>query len=156
MRSRLHIGIDAHGYRSLYSHGRGDGVNGAQFRLRFHIEAVNALFQGVADFRLCFSHAGIGAFGRVPPGLEDAKEFSAGNDVEPRAIAGHEVQDGDVGAGLDGVGHFRVKGRQGFPEAVEMVQNGLLAVDVQGGAFLVRQFLEVDVFTVERAVFICE
>ena len=62
VRSRLHIGIDAHGYRSLYSHGRGDGVNGAQFRLRFHIEAVNALFQGVADFRLCFSHAGIGAF----------------------------------------------------------------------------------------------
>ena len=57
--------------------------------------------------------------------------------------------------GFAEVDHARER-RQGFPEAVEMVQDGLLAVNVQGRPFLVRQFLEVDVFTVERAVFVSE
>ena len=121
VRSRLYVGIDAHGHRSLDSHGGGNGVNGPQFRFGFHIEAINALGQGITDFLLGFSYAGISAFGRISPGFEDAEEFSAGDDVESRPVAGHEVQDGDVGAGLDGVGHFRVKRCQSFPEAVKMV-----------------------------------
>ncbi len=121
MRSRLYVGIDAHGYRGFDSHGGGNGVNGAQFRFGFYIEAINALVQGITDFLLGFSHAGISAFGRIPAGFENAEEFSAGDDVESRPVAGHEAQDGDVGAGLDGVGHFRVKRRQSFPETVKVV-----------------------------------
>lgn len=54
----------------------------ARFRFGFHIEAINALRQGITDFLLGFSYAGISAFGRISPALRDAEEFSAGDDVE--------------------------------------------------------------------------
>lgn len=73
VRSRLYVGIDANGHRSLDSHGGGNGVNGPQFRFGFHIEAINALGQGITDFLLGFSYAGISAFGRISPALRTRK-----------------------------------------------------------------------------------
>ena len=156
VRARLHVGVDADGYRGREVHGGGNIVDRSHFRLGFHVEAVNALLQGIADFLFRLSYAGVRAFGRVSSGLDNAEEFPSGHDVKSRSIAGHEVQDGNVGARLHRVRYFRIQRFQGFPQAVEVAQNGMFAVNVQGSPLLVRQFLEVDVFTVQQAVFVSE
>lgn len=65
----IHMGIDAHGHGGHLAHLAGDTVDGAQLLLALAIEAVDALLQCVADFRLRLTHARVGAERGVSPAL---------------------------------------------------------------------------------------
>ena len=73
------------------SFARGNVVDVFQLRFALDIEAVNTLVERILDFFARFADAGEGALLRIAAGLEHAKKFAAGNDVESGAGIGQAI-----------------------------------------------------------------
>ena len=96
----IHIGIHANGESGLNAAARRHGIDQRQLRFRLAIEAVNAAGQRVFDFAGGLAHAGEDHPRWVAAGLQHAKQFAAGNDVEARAGLRQQGENGQRGVGF--------------------------------------------------------
>ena len=132
------LGVDVRvhpqGDRGGLAEAAGHGVDGLQFRLRFGVEAMDALAQGVLDLGHRLAHASERAAVGPPPRLEHAEQLAARDDVESRACPRQHLQHRQVRVGLDRITNQMVHAGHRLVEAVVVVGEGALAVDVERGA----------------------
>ena len=81
----------------------GHWIDHREFGFRFAIEAVNAVFQRVLNFRGGFADAGKDHLSGIAAGLQDAIQFAARHDVEAGARFGEQGQDSQRRIGFHGV-----------------------------------------------------
>ena len=130
----VHVGVHADGKAGLHAAARGHGVDQRQFRFRLAIEAVDAARERVFHFGRGLAHAGENHLGRIAAGLEHAKQFAAGNDVEARAGFGQQRQHGQRRVGLHGVADGVRQFAEGFVVRPVVSQQRLAGVHVGRGA----------------------
>ncbi len=120
---RIDVRIDAQADRRPLAALAGHFIQALQFRDRLDIEAEDAGFQRQLHFRSRLADAREDDFLRVGTGGQHALQFAAGDDVETGTEAGEQVEDGEVGVGLDGVADQRaVAGRMGVQYVLEFTQ----------------------------------
>jgi hypothetical protein len=149
---RVHVRVHAHGGGRNDSEIAGDFVEVAQLFLALDVEGVDTLLQRVLDFRAGLADAGESAFARVAAGLDHAEEFAGGDDVEARVFRHQQLQHGEIGVRLHGVGDLVVDLAEGGIQAPVVVADRVCRVDVEGGAVLIGEGLEIDVLAVQRAI----
>jgi hypothetical protein len=100
----------------------GDAVETFEFGSRFDVEAENADVQRQLHLARGLADARENDLSRVGSGVQYAPEFALGDNVEAGATAREEVQDGEVGIGLDGIADEPIEAGQ---FALEFVQRRL-------------------------------
>ena len=156
MPSGVDVGIDAQGHRRAPVEVGGDGVDHLQFGLALDVEGKNALAQGVLDLGPGFAHAGERAAFRLAAGLQHAEQLARRDDVEARALAGDQVEDGEVAVGLDRVADEVVQPAQRRVEPAQMVANRRRTVDVQGRAVRGGEAGEIDPLATKLTLVVVE
>ena len=127
---RVDVGIDAQADRRSLAALAGDFVQALQFGGGFDVEAEDAGVERLLHFGGGLADAREHDLLRIGTGGQHALQFAAGDDVEAGAHAGEQIEDGQVGIGLDGVADQRAAaGRMGAEDVEEFLQRAL-----QGGA----------------------
>ena len=98
---RIDVRIDAQRNRRPHAMGAGDLVQLFQLGGRFDVEAADADLQPVRHFQAALADARKQYLAGVAARSQYARQFAAGNDVEPGAQRGEQFKDGEVGIGLD-------------------------------------------------------
>jgi hypothetical protein len=138
----LVVDIRIHTQSGLHRHRRSrrlllhDPDEVLQLLLRLDVEVRDARLQGRADLFVGLAHAGIDHLGRVGSRGQGPVQLAATDDVETTALPGHQFQDVNVAAGLDGETDHRLQRGIRLLDLVQMVQEGGLTVDVSGRAHL--------------------
>jgi hypothetical protein len=90
------------------------------------------------------------------PAVQNAPEFALGNDVEAGATARQEVQDGEVGIGLDGIADERIEADQFLLELVQAASMRVPRIDPARRAELGGDVGQWNRFSVQDAVSACK
>ncbi len=127
-----------------------------EFGLRFDVEGIDALVEGVAQLVPCLADAGKHHFARVAAGGEHPVQFSAGHDIEARSQACHDVQHREIGVGFHRVADQMIVTGEGAIEGVPVAFQGGTGIDIawraHGGGYGFYRY----VFGIEFAVAIGE
>jgi hypothetical protein len=102
----------------------------------FHVEAADPPGEPQGDLVIPLADTAEGDGGGRKSRLERQVELAARADVGPEALAGDQPQERPVGVGLDRVVRQMRGPAEGFLEMAAVVQDGLLAVDVERRAEL--------------------
>ena len=102
---RIHIGVDAQGYRRPHGALCGHLVQHFEFRRRLDVKAVDARLQGAAHFLALFDHAGEHHLRRIAPRGDHALQFAHRDNIETGALARQHIQHGQVRVGFHGIAH---------------------------------------------------
>ncbi len=113
------VGVDTQADRRTDSQRSGHFVQALEFGRRFDVEAEDAGRESESHFLSGFSDAGKNDFSRVGAGGQCALEFPGGNDVEPGASAGEDVEYCQVGIGLDRIADLGVDAIQFDKEFIQ-------------------------------------
>src|SRR5947209_10904470 len=105
--------------------------------------------QRVGNLVLRLADACERAFTGIAAGLNDAVEFTPGHDVEARALSRQQAQHSQVGIGLNGVADLMIQLAESAIQTLEMIRDGVAAVDVKGGAVRFGKVLQRDRFARE-------
>jgi hypothetical protein len=101
----------------------------------FDVEEEDRGAEGCVDFVDLFAYSGEDGSGEGGGcGCFDAGQFSAGDDVEARAVLGQETEDAERGVGFDGIADGVGDLREGLLEHGQAGEDVVLRVDVKGGA----------------------
>lgn len=99
---------------------------------RFDVEAENPGIQRHADFVLAFANTGKHDFGRIGANCQYPLQLTTGNNVKPRAQAGKQLENRQVGIGLHGVADQMIVPGKGLAVLLECVFQRALRVNVAG------------------------
>ena len=106
------VGVGIGKYVGVYAQGEprralkfaGAGSEKRKFRLAFDVELQDACVQGEVDLRGGLANAGEDdPARRVRCGREDTLQLATGNDVEPGATVGKQLENRESRIGLDGI-----------------------------------------------------
>gem|GEM_PF-5918193 len=134
----------------------GHRIQAGQLGTGLDVKTANTGVQGLFHFGSSFADTGKHNARRVAPGAQNAREFTAGDDVETRAEPSQKCQHRQVGIGLDGVAHqMRVSIQRLVEGAPVALQRGP-RIDVQGSTLCGRQLGDIYVFGHQPAIFVVE
>ena len=100
------VGVDAEGDGGGLAHGGGEGGEGGEFFGALDVDLADVALEGECQLPVLLADAGEDDVGRVVAGVQRAEEFAAADDVGAGAVLGHELEDGEVVVGFDGVVDF--------------------------------------------------
>jgi hypothetical protein len=142
------VNVRVHADRGRGDHAElaGDLVEVAEFFLALDVERVDPLLQRIDDLVTGLANTGEGAMRRITARLDDAEEFSAGNDVEARAVGRQQAEHREVGICLHGVGDLVIHAIQRGIKAGVVVDDRARRINVERRAVLGSQGGEIDVF----------
>ena len=146
MGAGIYVRVHPHRDGGHLAHAGGDPVETLQLGFGLQIEAEDLFLQREAHLGLALGHAGEDHLGRIPTRRQHPRQLAAGDDVKAGAQTSQQVQDGDVGVGLD-----RVADQMGYVprrliEGVPVALQGGAGVDVERGAVLLGQLLQICLF----------
>ena len=154
VRAGIDIGIHAQRDRRAHSFAPRDAIDAGELRFALDVETQDALLERIFDFLPGFADAGEGAISRIAAGREDAKEFAAGNDVEPRAFPRKQIEDGAIRIRFDRVADQVIDLAQRRIEPSVMIENRARAVDIERRAILLGDAFKIHAFAMQAAVVI--
>ena len=149
---RVHVGVHTDRGGGDFPEFPGDLVEIAEFLFALDVERVDALLEGVDDFRAGLADTGEGAVGGISAGLDHAEKLAARDDVEARAFGGEQAEDGEIGVRLDRISDLVIDARQCLVEADEMVGDRPRRIDVKGSAVFLGEGFQGNVFAEKLAV----
>jgi hypothetical protein len=129
-----------------------DPIYVREFRLTLDVETVNAMLKRIFDFLAGFPDAGKSAFGWVAARGQDAKKFSARDNIEAGAFSGQQGEDGAVGIRLDRVTDQMIDAGECAFQPPVMIANCAGAVDVERRPEFLGDLLQVGSFTMKATV----
>ncbi len=150
------VRVDAQGHRRPHLKLAGDPGDLPQLLGGLDVEHENAGLEGLADFLEILAHPGINDFLGGDAGLGGPKEFPAADDVRPRAQPREEPQDGQVAIGLHRKADEVGVTRKSFVKGAEVVGEGRVAIQVEGGPHRRGDFRHRHVFTMKFTVDVVE
>jgi hypothetical protein len=100
---------------------------------------------------LALADAGEDDLARIAAGRDHAGQFADGHDVEARPQTRQQVQDGDIGTGLDGEADQMLAGVEGRIEGAPLAFYRSARIDVARGADLRGDGAQINVLGVEDA-----
>ena len=130
----VHIRIDAHRHRRDDAEQLGPRLQAPQFAQALHVAAADAGLEREIQLRGGLADPGEHRVRRRPAAPQDPFELTARNDVEPRAQALQQAEDGEIAVGLDGVMDAPADRRQGAHEVPMPRFDDGLGIDVNRGA----------------------
>ena len=114
------------------------------------------MFERVFNFFPRFADAREGDLFRIGAGFDSAKKFAAGNDVEPGAGIGEQLQDRAVRVGFDRVTNEMLERRERGIEAREVIENRARTIYIERRAEFFRGLRKIDIFAVKFFVAIAK
>src|SRR5207237_8355782 len=121
-------------------------------RFALDIEAQDAMLEGVYDLFLRFAHASEGALSGISAGREHAKEFAAGNDVEPGAFLREQTEDRAIGVRFDRIANEVIDIAERRIEPAVMIEDRARAVNIERRPIFFRDAFEGHAFARDIAV----
>jgi hypothetical protein len=123
--------------------------------------ASSSLLEGVGDLLVVLAHSGEDALLGVGPHLQRPVELAARDHVEAAPLVLHQLEDGEVGVGLDGVADQRGLGqaagaREGVPQLSVVLQDRPAGIDVDRRPVLLGDVLDGDVLDLQVAAGVAE
>ncbi len=149
---RVHVRIDAKRDRSGPPIRGGEARQGAKLRLRFHIEAKNALIEREGHFALRLADAGKSDLAGVRARRQRPTQLAFGDDVHAGAEPRQGGEHGLVGIGLDRVADERIDVGESRLEDFIMTRERRQRITIEGGFDLCGEIDEINVFGVQDAV----
>ena len=150
----IHVRVDAQGHRRPGCHAGGHLLQPVQFLGRFHVEHQDIGQQGLAHLGHGLAHAGIDDLPGVDPCLERPEQLAAGDDVGAAAVTGKQVENSDVGTGLDRkTGQVRCSVEGGI-KGREVTLQGGHAVDIQWRSHGIDHLAHRHVLAVQQVVLV--
>ena len=158
------LGVAARADRGVHPYGdgggkiepRGDLLERLKLGDAFDIDLMHARLQREAELVLGLADAGKDNPVRRHAGLQRARDLTGRHRIRARAFARERGQHGDVGVGLDGIGHQHVARRErGFEHLIMALKRGR-RIDVAGRADRLGDLRQRHVLAGHLAVFVCE
>ena len=136
VRLGVDIGVDAEGDRRGAAEARRDLAQRLELRLRFHVEAEDALLQRIGHLGARLADAGEDDLVGGDAGGAGAAQLALRHHVHAGPEARQRGDDGLVGIGLDGVADQRVETGEGLLQHAVVPLQGRRRVAIEGGADL--------------------
>ncbi len=111
---------------------------------RLHVERVDPPLQRVGDFIVPLPHAAVRDTIRGESGLQCEIEFSARSDIGAKAFPRDQPEKLSVRVRLDGIIRDMRMSVERPLDMAAVIEEGLLAVDIQGSAELLRHGPKLD------------
>ena len=140
VRFGIHIRIDANAYGRGLAQFLRDGVECFQLGQAFHIEAANANLQRQAHFGTGFAHAGKDDGFRLGTRQQRPLDFAAGYRIEAAASLRKGLHHGQGGIGFHRIANQCVASLQAALVGSQSREHGVLRINEQRRAVLLRQF----------------
>ena len=156
VRLRIDIRVDANGDARHLVLLAGYQVEQFQLGSGFDIEAMDAGVQRHLHFLGGLADTGEHYLLRVATGTQHACQFAAGDDVEAGAEAREDVQDGNVGVGLDRVADLVRVVTESIDETLVVLFQRGARVDIQRCAKTFGQLGNRDILGMQFAVAVLE
>jgi len=156
VRLRVHVRVDAQRDPGLPPHETRPLVDDPQLLGGLHVEHEDLRAQGEVDLVDPLAHPGIDDLSGVRADLERPVELSAGDDVHAAPLLDEEPQDGQVRVCLGRIADDMGNIPEGLVENPEVLQQGLVAVEVKRRADLSGDDLDGHVLAPEPVVAIVE
>ncbi|MNS67799.1 hypothetical protein D3C72_1010610 [compost metagenome] len=150
--ARIDIRVDPYRDPRLLAHAASDPVQALQLGFRLQVEAEDLFLQREAHLGLALGDAGEDHLGRIPPRRQHPGQLPAGDDVKARAQARQQVEQGQVGVGLDRVADQMGNVARSLIEGVPVALKSGARVDIQRGAVLVGELLQGKLLGLKLAV----
>jgi hypothetical protein len=113
---------------------------------------MNAMLKRVFDFLAGFPDAGESAFGWVAARGQDAKKFSARDDIEAGAFSSQQVEDRAVGIRFDRVTDQMIDAGECAFQPLVMIADCAGTVDVKRRSEFLSDLIQVGSFTMKLAI----
>ena len=152
----VHVGVDTKGNPGLLAHQAGPLVDDPQLLGGLHVEHQDVGLEGEIDLVDALPHAGVNDLSRVRTDLESPVELAAGNDVDTAPLFHEDPHDGQVRVRLGRIADDVRDITEGPVEDPEMLQQGPVAVQVEGRADFPGNRLDGNILAPEPVVTVIE
>ena len=152
VRACVDVRVDPHRDPRLLAHAACDPVQALQLGFGLQVEAEDLFFQRKAHLGFALGDAGEDHLGRITARRQHPGQLAAGDDVKARTEACQQIEQGQVGVGLDRVadqvGNVASRLVEGMPVAFQ----GGAGVDIERSAVLVGKLLQGKLFGLKLTV----
>jgi hypothetical protein len=107
---------------------------------------VNARAQGVLDLFARLANAGESAFARIASSLDDAVQFTTGNNIKSGALFRQKPNHGKIRIGFESIADLMINRGEGIVEALKVVDDCSPAVNIKRRTELLGYSIQIGFF----------
>jgi hypothetical protein len=121
-------------------------VDRTQFLFGFRVEAVNARAEGVLNLFARLANAGESAFARIASSLDDAVQFTTGNNIKSGTLFRQKPNHGKIRIGFESIADLMINRGEGIVEALKVVDDCSPAVNIKRRTELLGYSIQIGFF----------